>query len=398
MEIMRDLAYEHNLFILFHEKPFKGINGSGKHLNWGLNTDTGHNLFVLGKTAADRKRFVTFTTAVLRAVRIHGDLLRCCIATAGNDHSLGAHEAPPAIITLGMGAQLEEQLKKIANDGNPLDDVHTESDRFLPIVASVPGVTTTVEDRNRTAPIPWCGNRFEFRACGSNQHIAWPLAMLHAAVADSLKHIADQCDSGKSIDEVVRTTLKDNQGALFSGNGYDQDVLFAHVKKEGLYNLRTSPEAYTRLSDAKNIKLLSDLKIFTEREVLARQQLLQEAFAIDIVIEGNTLLNMLRTGVAPACAKALVEDTVLGNLVSSSAALYKPRCVAHAALLNEIDILAAALDNFPASSSAAEQAGYALNKIKPCLTTARKEADALENLIDVRLWPYPSLDRVLHRR
>lgn len=396
MEIMRDIAYEMGLQVLFHEKPFRGINGSGKHLNWGLNTDTGLNLFVLGKTDEDRRRFVTFTAALTQAVYKHGDLLRIGIATAGNDHRLGAHEAPPAVITLGLGQVLEEQMRAISR-GKPLHDVHADADRLLPAVGSVPPVQTTVEDRNRTAPIPWCGNRFEFRACGSNQHIAWPLAMLHAAMADSCRRMADAVDQGKDLDTVVRETIAENQGAMFSGNGYDAENLQRLVEKEKLFNLRTSPDAYDRLSDAKNVEVLSSLGILAEHEVLARQAILQEAFANDIIIEANTLLSMLRTGVAPAAANAAKEDALLGSLAEKSEGLYKPRRDAHKELLEQIDALDKAIRKFPSSGDPREQAHYANDVLKPIFIAARAPSDKLEQLIDSKLWPFPSLDRVLFR-
>ena len=187
MDVLRDLAFDHGFAVLFHEKPFAGINGNGKHNNWGLNTDAGANLFVPGDTEYENRRFVAFVAALLRGVNKHGDLLRCGVSTAGNDHRLGAQEAPPAIITLHVGKILEAHLKAAAN-GGPIAGYGMEA-KEIPVSAPVADIRANLEDRNRTAPFPWCGNRFEFRAVGGNQHIAFPLTMVNAAFADSLLHM-----------------------------------------------------------------------------------------------------------------------------------------------------------------------------------------------------------------
>ena len=211
MDVLRDLAFDHDLVVLFHEKPFAGINGTGKHNNWGLNTDSGVNLFVPGETEEEDRRFIAFVAALLRGVNKHGDLLRCGVSTAGNDHRLGAQEAPPAIITLHLGEQLEAHVKAVA-EGAGFGGYGTEK-KEIEITAPVADVRANLEDRNRTAPFPWCGNRFEFRAVGGNQHIAFPLTMVNAALADSLKHMCDEIDAGKPADQVIRETIQENQGA-----------------------------------------------------------------------------------------------------------------------------------------------------------------------------------------
>jgi glutamine synthetase len=395
MEILRDTSYEHGLYVLFHEKPFKGLNGSGKHLNWGLNTDTGDNLYSLGNSARERRNFVAFTAALVRAVKQHGDLLRVGIATPGNDHRLGAHEAPPAILTLYLGESLEQQFRQIASGQLKIKDFAPVLSRELPVAGSVPTVTTTSEDRNRTAPIPWCGNRFEFRACGGNQQISFPLTMLHAAVADSLEYMADRMDRGEAPDAVIQDTLAKNQGVLFSGNGYDTKLLEEIVEREKLFNLRTSPESYKQFVAEKNVDLLSKHAIFAKHEVLARQELLLEAYAMDIQIETRVLLHMLRTGVAPAVARVEAAERISDELRSASGALYSRRNEAFKALLKQIDELDAAVEGFPSSSDVHKQADYALNVLKPLLSSARATSDKLEGLLDQREWPYPSLDRVL---
>ena len=289
MDVLRDLAFDHGFAVLFHEKPFAGINGTGKHNNWGLNTDTGVNLFVPGETEEENRRFIAFVAALLRGVNIHGDLLRCGVSTAGNDHRLGAQEAPPAIITLYLGERLEAHVKAVAEGGG--FGGYGNEGKEIEIVAPVADVRATLEDRNRTAPFPWCGNRFEFRAVGGNQHIAFPLTMVNAALADSLKHMCDEIDAGKPADQVIRETIKENEGALFHGDGYS-DALYEHAEKHGLIHLKSSPEAYEALTAEKNVKLMGDLGIFNERELRARQSVLQEAYATEIQIEARALMKI----------------------------------------------------------------------------------------------------------
>jgi glutamine synthetase len=396
MEILRDTAYEHGLNILFHEKPFAGLNGSGKHLNWGLNTDTGDNLYQVGKTPREKRNFVAFTAALTKAVKEHGDLLRLGIASAGNDHRLGGHEAPPAVLSLYLGKTMEANFRAIAAGELGLDQIGGDEDRVLPAVGSIPAVQTYAEDRNRTAPLPWCGNRFEFRACGSNQNISFPLAMLHAAVAESLRLMADRMDKGERPDAVIRDTLQQAQGALFSGNGYDPVQLNAVVRGANLFNLRESPEAYKQMTAAKNAALLTQHKIFSQRELEARRALLEEAYATDIQIESRVLLDMLKTGIAPAVARVQGSEHAVTQGLTSNA-LYGRRRQLFGQLLADIDKLDQQLADFP-DSSTFDQAEYARSVLKPMLAEARKTADALEKTTDAAEWPFPHLDRILTRR
>ena len=388
MDVLRDLAFDHGFVILFHEKPFAGINGSGKHNNWGLNTDTGVNLFVPGETENDNRRFIAFVAALLRGVNKHGDLLRCGVSTAGNDHRLGAQEAPPAIITLHLGERLEAHVKKVAEGGKftPYETQHKQ----IEISAPVADIRAGLEDRNRTAPFPWCGNRFEFRAVGGNQHIAFPLTMVNAALADSLKHMCDEVEAGKEVDQVIRETIKQNQGALFSGNGYSEE-LYAHAEKSTLIHLKSSPEAYQALTSAKNVKLFGDLGIFNEREIAARQGVLQEAYATELWIEARTLLNILRTLIIPVA----IEDARVGTESGYSSKLFDEKANLVQQLLTETDKLAVAFDDFPGDAPA-QSASYAHETIKPLMQAARTVADRLEAIVDGRLWPLPTYSELLH--
>lgn len=388
MDVLRDLAFDHGFAILFHEKPFAGINGSGKHNNWGLNTDTGANLFVPGETESENRRFIAFVAALLRGVNKHGDLLRCGVSTAGNDHRLGVQEAPPAIITLHLGVLLEEHMRKVADGGQ--FSSHGARHKHIEISAPVADIKATLEDRNRTAPFPWCGNRFEFRAVGGNQHIAFPLTMVNAVLADSLKHMCDEIEAGREVDQVVRETIKENQGALFSGDGYAEE-LYEHAAKNNLIHLKSSPEAYEALTSTKNIKLFGDLGIFNERETAARQSILQEAYATELWIEARALLTILRTMIVPAA----MEDARAGAESGYAAKLFDKKKDLVQELLAETDKLAQAFDDFP-DESPARSAAYAHENLKPPMQASRDVADRLEGLVDSRLWPLPNYTEILH--
>ena len=388
MDVLRDLAFDHGFAILFHEKPFTGINGNGKHNNWGLNTDTGVNLFVPGETEDDNKRFIAFVAALLRGVNKHGDLLRCGVSTAGNDHRLGAQEAPPAIITLHLGELLEEHVKKVAEGGK--FTAYRTQHKQIEISAPVADIRANLEDRNRTAPFPWCGNRFEFRAVGGNQHIAFPLTMVNAALADSLKHMCDEIEGGKEADQVIREIIAKNQGALFNGNGYSEE-LYEHAARWDLIHLKSSPEAYQELTSAKNIRLFSDLGIFNETEIVARKCVLQEAYATELWIEARTLLNILRTFIIPAA----IEDARAGAGSGFSSMLFGEKEDLVQQLLTETDKLTEAFGDFP-EDGPAQSASYAHETMKPLMQSTRAVVDQLEERVDHRLWPLPTYSELLH--
>jgi glutamine synthetase len=382
------VAFDHGLTVLFHEKPFAGINGNGKHSNWGLNTDTGANLFVPGENTHENRRFIAFVAALLRGVNKHGDLLRCGVSSAGNDHRLGAQEAPPAIITLYLGKLLEEHVKKIPAGGEITG--YGAENKYIEVSSPVADIKANLEDRNRTAPFPWCGNRFEFRAVGGNQHIAFPLAMVNAAIAESLKHMCDQMDAGKDVDEVIRATIEENQGALFSGDGYSQE-LYEFAAKSELFHLKSSPEAYLQLTSDKNVRLFTELGIFNEREIRARQNVLLEAFATDLWVETRTLLHILQTRILPVA----MEDARLGENSGFTSKLIDKKRDAVQRLFGEVDQLSEAFDGFP-EEDPARTALYAQETLKPLMESARAVADQLEGIVDRRLWPFPTYSELLH--
>ena len=388
MDVLRDLAFDHGLVVLFHEKPFAGINGNGKHNNWGLNTDAGDNLFVPGETDHENRRFVAFVAALLRGVNQHGDLLRCGVSTAGNDHRLGAQEAPPAIITLHVGKILEQHLKEAAL-GGPITGYGMDA-KEIPVSAPVADILANLEDRNRTAPFPWCGNRFEFRAVGGNQHIAFPLTMVNAALADSLRYMCAEIESGKDVDQVIRETIRDNEGALFSGNGYS-DELYEFAERSKLFHLKSSPEAYRELTSAKNVQLLGDLGIFNEREIVARQRVLQEAYATELWVEARTLLRILTTQLIPVA----IEDARAGVESGYASKLFDEKEELVGRLLRETEELETVFDNFPVDDPALG-ASYAHEAVKPAMESARAVADRLEALVDARRWPLPTYSEIIH--
>ena len=388
MDVLSDLAFDNDLAVLFHEKPFAGINGSGKHNNWGLNTNNGDNLFVPGNGANENRRFIAFVAALLRATHKHGDLLRIGVSTAGNDHRLGAQEAPPAIFTLYLGKRLEEHMRKAAAGGD-ITGYGTE-DKKIRVSEPVAEIKASLEDRNRTAPFPWCGNRFEFRAVGANQQIAFPIAMVNAAIADTLKHMCDQVDAGQDLDEVIRETIRESQVALFSGDGYSSE-LYEIAEKGGLTHLENSPDAYQELTSDKNRKLFVDLEIFNEREIAARQEVLLDAFATELWIEARTLLHILQTRILPA---AMQDARLDGDSDFTSKLLSKKRDLIQE-LLDETDNLAEAFGAFPSEESL-PAALYAQDTIKPLMESARAVADQLEGLVDRRLWPFPTFSEILY--
>jgi glutamine synthetase len=388
MDIMRDTAFEHGLTVLFHEKPFKGINGSGKHNNWGLNTsDTGSNLYVAGKTEADQRRFVTFTTALLGAIKRHGDLFRACVSTSGNDFRLGAQEAPPAIFTLYMGQGLENHMRAAAA-GGPLAG-YTGGDRQIKVGQTVNDIPASPEDRNRTAPFPWCGNRFEFRAVGSNQHVAWPMTVLNATVSNVCRDMADRAEAnGGDIDAVVREVLTECQGALFSGNGYDSELLESVAAEHNLFHLKTTPEAYATLTSEKNVALFEAEGVFNAREVQAKQNILNEAFSNEIANETRAALRMLRTGIIPSAIADVQGERSSG--FKSQGLAQKESAVQQ--LLDATDALQAAYDNVP-DASEAEVAEYFGSVVRPAMEEARTHADFLETRTANPA--YPSYDTIL---
>jgi glutamine synthetase len=382
MELLNDIAAEHDLVPLYHEKPFAGINGSGKHANWGLNTDTGKNLYAPGKTAETQGDFTTFVTALAHAITQHADVLRCSIATAGNDHRLGAQEAPPAILSLYTGNELAAAMKAVAYDGAALDCYGAPPTMIPSGSPNVSDIAGAPEDRNRTAPIPFCGNRFEFRAVGSSQNIAFPLAVLNTAVADGCAAISDKVEAGASPRDAVAAVLADNWHGVFNGDGYS-DEWQVEAAERGLLNLKTTPEAWATFDAPKNVALFEKFGVLSAAETVARKNIALDAYTMSIEIEGGSLLKMLDTAVMPALAKDL-ENYQNFDAGVDRAGLY-------ASVASGTNTLRTALDGIPEGEQAA--ADYCVGTLKPAMDAVRVATDQAENLCEN--WPYPSYQDLL---
>merc|ERR1712136_4424 len=362
-DVLSHSAMAHGLTLLLHEKPFAGINGSGKHCNWGLNTDTGKNLNVPGKTKQDQQTFVAFVAALTYAIKNHGDALRASIGHAGNDHRLGAQEAPPAIISLGTGESLENHLKEVIA-GGPLDGYGDAVTELKGICSAVADLNARFEDRNRTAPVPFCGNRFEFRAVGSAQNVAFPLAVLNTAVAEGMSKLSSMIEEGLTPRDAVASMLKENFGAIFNGDGYSEEWQ-VEAAKRGLANLKIGIEAVDKLADAKNVELFEKMHVMSERELLARKEVLLQAYAKDLKsYEGTDL-----AGERPELYRKLARET---------AALRE--------ILGEADS-----DGCDARASAF----FCLEKLKPQMQVVRELHDTIENKLEAALYPFPNYQQML---
>lgn len=308
MEIMQKVAAKHGLVCLLHEKPFAGVNGSGKHNNWSLATDGGVNLLSPGETPYENAQFLLFLCAVIKAVDDYQDLLRLSVATAGNDHRLGANEAPPAVISIFLGEELNAVLEAI-EIGTPYEG--TEKTQMRLGVNVLPKFNRDTTDRNRTSPFAFTGNKFEFRMLGSSNSIACANMMLNSAVAESLKIYADRLEKAENFEDVlhemIRKTIKDHKRVIFNGNGYDETWIKEAVEKRGLLNYRTTPDCMPHLLDEKNVRMLTSHKVFSEAELKSRCEIMLENYCKTVLIEANTMVDMAKTEIAPAVSAYVLE-------------------------------------------------------------------------------------------
>lgn len=384
MEIMEDVSAAHNIVTLFAEKPFAGLNGSGKHNNWGLNTDSGKNLYAPGKSEESQQDFFAFTAALARALHVHGDVVRTGVATAGNDHRLGAQEAPPAIISLYTGANMEDHIRNIVGGGG-LFGYGLEGQFVDAGARSIAPIPAGMEDRNRTAPFPFCGNRFEFRAVGSNQNICLPLALLNTAVAESIGVLADRIEGGESPRDAIAKMFDEHMPVLFSGDGYS-DAWPVEAEKRGLLNLRNSVDAYDTFNSEKNRKLFESQNVFKPHELAARQETMYEQYTNALTIEAACMVEMCNTSIIPACAEDLsgYEGT---SLAGNREAVYT-------ALASNVTALKSALDGLP-DDEPSKQARYCADVIKPAMETLREDCDEAEGLIKSEIYPFPKYREML---
>jgi len=388
LEVLHEAARRHDLVALTHEKPFRAINGSGKHLNWGVNAGhTGRNLFVPGDTPEHQRSFMAFVACLVRAVNNHGDLIRAAVASPGNDHRLGAHEAPPAIISLYLGDGMMKHVEAIIA-GGPLEGYGKDS-RLLDFrTDSIYPIQAAAEDRNRTAPFPFCGNRFELRAMGSNGNVSLPLTFVQAAMADSMNYMSDLIEKqGMSLRDAVAAVFKENKRIIFNGNGYSEEW-HQEAEKRGIPNIRQSVDAYGVIASDKTKALLARTSVLNENEINARVQVAYENHAETIKIEANVMLDMLQQGVLPACAQDLAryagEAQKLGG---------PQRKEIYELLAQKTTDLEEAILKCPTTDdgkTALEVAKYCQDVLRQKMTDAREYADAAERLIAKDLYPFPT--------
>ncbi len=409
MEMMRVVAERHGFFCLLHEKPFTGINGSGKHTNWSLQDNTGHNLLAPGKTPESNQQFIVFLSAIIRAVDRHADLLRLTVASAGNDHRLGANEAPPAIMSVFLGQQLEDIVDALVTGSPNAGRAATEPIRLG--ISTLPPLPRDTGDRNRTSPFAFTGAKFEFRAVGSSQSVAYPSTVLNTIVAESLDDIADMIEEGlKSsklntvIQETVKTVLSDHRKVLFSGDNYSQEWAL-EAERRGLPNLQDTPSALAHFTDDKNIALFERMKVLSEREIRSRARVLLENYAAAIRIEALTSLDLGRSMLLPAalafqqqvaCTIRTTEAAVPGIDQASQKELLEKVTTLAGHLRHGLDDLAERIERFDAiDASPMDKAILVRDEIIPAMRFVRAQSDALEAWVDDDLWPLPKYRELL---
>ena len=308
MEVMQKVAEKNGLVCLLHEKPFAGVNGSGKHNNWSIATDKGVNLLSPGETPYENAQFLLFLCAVIKAVDDYQDLLRLSVATAGNDHRLGANEAPPAVVSVFLGDELNAVLEAIETG---VTYEGTKKTQMKLGVDVLPKFNRDTTDRNRTSPFAFTGNKFEFRMLGSSNSIACANIMLNSAVAESLKIYADRLEKAENFEdtlhEMIRKTIKDHKHIIFNGNGYDDTWIKEATEKRGLLNYRTTPDCMPHLLDEKNVRMLTSHKIFSEAELKSRCEIMLDNYCKTVLIETNTMIDMAKTEIAPAVSSYVLE-------------------------------------------------------------------------------------------
>ena len=405
MEIMKKVARKHGLVCLLHEKPFAGVNGSGKHNNWSMSTDTGSNLLSPGDTPFENAQFLLFLVAVIKAVDDYQDLLRLAVATAGNDHRLGANEAPPAVVSIFLGDELQAVLDAIETD-SPY--AGKEKTRIKLGVDILPRFARDTTDRNRTSPFAFTGNKFEFRMVGSSDSIACTNIMINSAVAESLKQFADRLEGAEDfstqLHELIKETIIAHKRIIFNGNGYDDAWIEQATKERGLLNLKTTADALPRLLEKKNMDMLIAQGVFTEAELRSRYEIQLENYVRTVRIEAMTMLEMARREILPA---------VMGYASSLAEGLYRKKaagpavtCKADVKLIDKLSDLAdgidcaedilesavAALDMISDITAASENVR---DRLIPAMQSLRELCDQAETLTARSFWPFPTYGDLL---
>ena len=405
MEIMQKVAARHGLVCLLHEKPFAGVNGSGKHNNWSMATDTGVNLLTPGDTPYENAQFLLFLCAVIQAVDDYQDLLRLSVASAGNDHRLGANEAPPAVVSMFLGDELTAVLDAIEAD-KPYSG--TEKTVMKLGVHVLPKFTRDSTDRNRTSPFAFTGNKFEFRMLGSANSIACTNIMLNAAVAESLRQYADRLEGAvdfeTALHDLIREVIRAHKRIIFNGNGYDEDWIREATEVRGLLNLRTTPDALPTILEKKNVDMLTSLKIFTLPEIRSRYEITLENYCKTVLIEAETMVDMARKEILPAVeryARAL-SDSLLAKTaaVPGLACRYERELISRlSAATDEIDACTAALASSALTVRGTENVTAAARLIRddllPRMAELRVVCDEAETVTDESFWPFPTYGKLL---
>ena len=408
MEIMKKVAAKHNMVCLLHEKPFEGINGSGKHNNWSMSTDTGVNLLDPGKTPAENTQFLVFLVAVIKAVDDYADLLRISVASAGNDHRLGANEAPPAVVSIFLGDELTEVLKAIENDEFFVGHSAVQMDIGAKVL---PHFVKDNTDRNRTSPFAFTGNKFEFRMLGSSSSVANPNIILNTAVAESLRQFyeklkdvpADEMES--AVHELLKQTIIDHKRVIFNGNGYTDEWL-EEAKKRGLYNLVSTPDALPHFIDEKNEKLLTSHHIFTDAELHSRYEIKMENYVKTLHIEANTLVEIIQKDLLPsittymeklAQTASLKKSVVPGISVSAEASLLSRLTELAETMTKDLETLKAdtAMAEYEVDKDLLKSAKLYQSVVLTDMEKVRVSADAAEALIPDSILPYPTYGKLL---
>jgi len=403
MEFMQRVAYRHNLACLLHEKPFDGVNGSGKHNNFSLSTDTGENLLTPGDNPAENKQFLVFLCAIIEAVYRYSEILRISVATAGNDHRLGANEAPPAIVSVFLGEELTAVLKSIET-GEPVTEA---KDLVMQLgVKSLPNFIKDTTDRNRTSPFAFTGNKFEFRMLGSNQSIAGPNITLNTIVADVLADYADVLEKADdfeaALEALLQKSVNDNKKIVFNGNNYSEEWV-EEAARRGLPNLKTTPEALAEFTSEKNVALFSRHHIFTPAEMDSRQSILLEEYIKTINIEALTMLSLAKREISPAIVTYTKEvvDTLstkkaIGSLdVTAETTLAERLSTLFGTFITAIDTLEATLAAAEECQSEQAEANYFCEKVLPAMVALRAAADSLEEITAQKYWPFPTYEDIL---
>ena len=403
-ETMKKVAERHGLVCLLHEKPFAGVNGSGKHINWSLSTDTGKNLFSPGKTPSQNAQFLLFLAAFVKGADEYQELLRCSVAFAGNDHRLGAQEAPPAIISIFLGDELEEIVDSIISQNSYAGTEHRALRIGVDVLPSIPQDTT---DRNRTSPLAFTGNKFEFRMPGSSQSIASPTTTINAIMADELSRFYDELSQAENfteaLHELVRRTFSEHRRIIFGGNGYE-DAWVEEAERRGLANLANTAQALPKYILPKNIELMTRQGVYSKEEILSRHEIHMEKYCKVIRIEARTLVDMVQHEILDAVSA--YEDRLCGTVLRKRQAAPEITChvekslastlaIRNEELLEEVVALKTALETEPADAAMEERVTYYHEVVEASMEKVCETVNQLEALTATRDWPYPTFYKLL---